>query len=113
MMGGIFDKIRLKNNGDLKALDLESVSHLLGFGGFFKNLFLPGTQALDAGVVDFCEDAVHLGLEVVLGGHLLFPMPGSNLELELVTPGLRKNVNSSRRHARQMSCVAAGICPLG
>ena len=47
---------------EVKALDLESVARLLGFGGLFENLFLSGAEALDPGIVDFCEDAVHFEL---------------------------------------------------
>ena len=39
------------NQGAKQALDLEFVSHLLGFGGFFESLFFFGGQALDAGFV--------------------------------------------------------------
>ena len=92
---------------------LEPVSHLLGLGGFFENLFLFRVQALDAGVVDFFEDAIHLDLQVMLCGHLLFPVAGPEFEFELVSPGLRKHVSGPRRHTRQMYCMAAGVICFG
>ena len=49
-----------------QVLDLEFVSHLFGFGGFFQDIFLFGVQALDAGIVDFFEDAIQLDLQVAL-----------------------------------------------
>jgi len=49
-----------------QVFDLEFVSRLLGFGGFSEDLFFFGVQALDAGIVDFFEDAIQLNLKVAL-----------------------------------------------
>ena len=67
---------------------LISVSHLFGFGGFPKNLFLFVGQALYAGMMDLFENSIHLDLQIVLLGHSLFPAPGMEFEFKLFTPGL-------------------------
>jgi hypothetical protein len=51
-----------KRSSDNEALSLESVSHLLGLGGLFEDPLLFGRQAVDAGVVDFLQDAVDFSL---------------------------------------------------
>lgn len=43
----------------LRGSFLISVSHLLGFGGFFEDIFLFAREALDARIVDLFQDTIH------------------------------------------------------